>query len=215
MYVDGRLRGPFGETHKVSALPTLQFSCISVVGDITQCITMDAKVAGDLVYVVGKTRDELGASEYYEHFGYVGLNLPKVKPASFMKCYNALSRAVRKELIASCHGIYRGGLGIHLAMVAMAGELGVAVDLSRVPKTGAEKDHTILYSETPGRFIVTVDPRDRSALESTMDNIPCACIGTVCESPDFHVNGLDGNPLIRLPVSELKKAWKETFGRLV
>ncbi|MBW2317340.1 MAG: phosphoribosylformylglycinamidine synthase [Deltaproteobacteria bacterium] len=215
MYVDGRLRGPFGETHKVSALPTLQFSCISVVGDITQCITMDAKVAGDLVYVVGKTRDELGASEYYEHFGYVGLNLPKVKPASFMKCYNALSRAVRKELIASCHGIYRGGLGIHLAMVAMAGELGVAVDLSGVPKTGAEKDHTILYSETPGRFIVTVDPGDRSAFESTMDNIPCACIGTVCESPDFHVNGLDGNPLIRLPVSELKKAWKETFGGLV
>ena len=215
MYVDGHLKGPFGETHKVSALPTLQFSCISVVADITKCITMDAKVAGDLVYIIGKTKDELGASEYYEHFGYVGLNLPKVEPASLMKRFNAISRAVDKELIASCHGIYRGGLGIHLAMVAMAGELGMAVDLSKIPKTGVEKDHVILYSETPGRFIVTVDPKDRSMFESTMDNIPCACIGTVCESPDFHINGLDGKPLIRLPVFELKKAWKETFGGLV
>ena len=46
MYVDGNLAGRYGETHKVSALETLQFSAISVVEDVTRCVTMDSKVAG-------------------------------------------------------------------------------------------------------------------------------------------------------------------------
>jgi phosphoribosylformylglycinamidine synthase II len=84
MYVDGHLRGRYGETHKVSALPTLQFSCTSVVPDITRCVTMDCKFAGDLVYVLGYTKNELGASEYYEHLGYVGLRVPRLDPEPSM-----------------------------------------------------------------------------------------------------------------------------------
>ncbi len=79
MYVDGNLAGRYGETHKVSALETLQFSTISVIEDVTRCVTMDGKIAGDLVYVLGTTRNELGGSEYYEHLGYVGRNVPEVR----------------------------------------------------------------------------------------------------------------------------------------
>jgi len=215
MYVDGHLKGRYGETHKVSALPTLQFSCTGVVEDITRCVTMDAKFAGDLVYVVGETRDELGASEYYEHFGYVGLHVPRLEPDSCMKCYRALSQAVKEELLASCHGIYRGGLGVHLALVSMGGGLGMTVDLSGVPRVGAEQDHVILYSETPGRFIVTIDPKDRSSFESLMDTVPHGSIGTVSEAPELVIKGLGGEPLIDLPVTELKAAWKGPFGELV
>lgn len=214
MYVDGHLTGRYGETHKVSALPTLQFSCTSMVEDITRCVTMDAKFAGDLVYVLGKTRNELGASEYYEHFGYVGLHVPTLEPELCMKCYQALSQAIKEELVASCHGIYRGGIGVHLALVAMAGELGMTVDLSGVPRVEAEKNHVLLYSETPGRFIVTINPKDRSAFESFMDTIPHACIGTVSEGPDFVIKGLKGKPIISVPVSDLKAAWKRPFGGL-
>ncbi|MCK4727354.1 MAG: phosphoribosylformylglycinamidine synthase, partial [Desulfobacterales bacterium] len=215
MYVDGHLKGLYGETHKVSALPTLQFSCTGVVEDITRCVTMDAKFAGDLVYVVGETRDELGASEYYEHFGYVGLHVPRLEPDSCMKCYRALSQAIKEELLASCHGIYRGGLGVHLALVSMGGGLGMTVDLSGVPRVDAEQDHVILYSETPGRFIVTIDPKDRSSFESVMDAVPYGCVGTISEGPELVINGLKGESLINVSVFELKAAWKGPFGELV
>jgi len=215
MYVDGHLKGQYGETHKVSALPTLQFSCTSVISDITRCVTMDCKFAGDLVYVLGETRNELGASEYYEHFGYVGLRVPELRPEASTKLYRALSRAIQEELVASCHAIYRGGLGVHLALVAMGGGLGMDIDLSLVPRSEAEQDHVILYSETPGRFIVTIDPRHRSSFEALFDMLPHACVGMVSRETDLVINGLDGKPIIRVPVSELKAAWKHPFGGLV
>ncbi|MEE4359175.1 MAG: phosphoribosylformylglycinamidine synthase subunit PurS, partial [Desulfococcaceae bacterium] len=80
MYVDGHLPGAYGETHKISALESIQFSGISVVPDIEKCVSMDAKNPGDSVYILGLTRNELGASEYYEHFGYTGMNVPQVRP---------------------------------------------------------------------------------------------------------------------------------------
>jgi phosphoribosylformylglycinamidine synthase len=215
MYVDGHLKGPYGEVHKVSALPTLQFTCTSVVADITRCVTMDAKLAGDLVYVVGETKNELGASEYYEHLGYLGLSVPELQPGLCMKRYQALSRAISEELVASCHGVYRGGLGVHLALAAMGGGLGITIDLSAVPRVDAEQDHVILYSETPGRFIVTINPGDRSSFESLMVSIPHALIGTVSTGNDLVVRGLKGEPVIALPVSELKAAWKLPFGDLI
>ncbi|MDY6951346.1 MAG: AIR synthase-related protein, partial [Thermodesulfobacteriota bacterium] len=215
MYVDGHLTGRYGETHKVSALPTLQFSCTTVIEDITRCVTMDAKCAGDLVYVLGETRNELGASEYYEHLGYVGRHVPQVTPEAFMPLYKAVASAIQEDLLASCHGIYRGGLGIHLALVATAGGLGMTIDLSMVPRRDADQDHVLLYSETPGRFVVTIDPKDQASFESMLGPLPHACIGTVMEGEDLVIKGVKGSPLVSVPVAALKAAWKAPFGGLV
>jgi phosphoribosylformylglycinamidine synthase len=214
MYVDGYLKGRHGETRKVSALPTLQFTCTSVISDVTRCVTMDCKFAGDLVYMLGETRNELGASEYYDHFGHVGLRVPELHSEVSIKLYRALYTAIEEEIVASCHGIYRGGLAVHLALVAMAGGLGMVIDLSKVPEAYADQNHTILYSETPGRFIVTIDPRNRSSFEAHVGGLPCACIGTVSGRPEFVVNGVEGQTVIHVPVSELKAAWKRPFGEL-
>ena len=214
MYVDGYLRGRHGETQKVSALPTLQFTCTSVISDVSRCVTMDSKLAGDLVYLLGETRNELGASEYYERSGHVGLHVPELQPELSMKLYRALNRAIEDELVASCHGVYRGGLGVHLAMVAMAGGLGMNIDLSMVPREDAEQDQVILYSESPGRFIATIDPKNRSSFEACFDTLPHACVGTVSSGLDFVINGLQGNPVIDTSVPELKAEWKRPFGSL-
>jgi phosphoribosylformylglycinamidine synthase subunit PurSL len=72
MYVDGMLEGPFGERRKVSGLPTLLFTVSSVVRDIRVCITMDAKCAGDLVYVLGETGNELGGRRVLPAHGKIG-----------------------------------------------------------------------------------------------------------------------------------------------
>jgi phosphoribosylformylglycinamidine synthase len=215
MYVDGYLTGAYGETHKVSALGTIQFSALSVLPDIEKCVTLDAKFPGDLVYILGLTRNELGGSEYYEHLGYVGRNVPRVEPGIFMAMYRGLGEAVKREWTASIHGIYRGGLGVHLALIAMGGNLGMDVDLQRVPVEGLDRNDKILFSESAGRFVVTIDPRFQSRFEALMQGFPHARIGTVAESPRLDITGIEGSSVLSADISDLKNAWKRPFGDLI
>jgi len=215
MYVDGNLQGRYGETHKVSALETLQFSTISLVDDVTRCVTMDSKVAGDLVYVLGTTRNELGASEYYAHLGYVGCNVPEVRPEEFTPTYRNLMHAMENALVASAHGIYRGGLAVHLAMVAMGGNLGLQADLTQVPGGGGMRADALLFSESAGRFIVTIDPDKREAFEDIFKTSPCACIGTVTDGSVLVINGTGQQTIVGVPIANLKTAWKNLHGDLI
>jgi phosphoribosylformylglycinamidine synthase len=215
MYIDGNIKGKYGETHKVSGLPTIQFTATGVIPDVRKCVTMDAKFVDDLVYVLGITRDELGGSEYYDMFGYVGLNVPQVNLREVIPLYEAVSKAIDEELVASVHGIYRGGLAVHLAQVAFAGELGMQVDLAKVPVENVSTDYKILYSETPGRFIITIAPEDKVRFESLLSGSKYGCIGKVTASEKLVVKGIRGNIIIDKSIFELKSAWKLRFGFLV
>ena len=220
MYVDGHLTGRYGESHKVSALETLQFSATSLVADVTGCVSMELKAPGDLVYILGLTRNELGASEYYEHFDYIGTRVPRVDTETSKKTYRALSQAIAGGLVASAHGIYRGGLGVHLAMTAMGGGLGLDIDLGALPADGADRDDVRLFSESAGRFIVTIDPKHQEAFEALLAGVFFGKIGTVTgEEGHFTVRGLEskqaGGPLIELPVSALKASWMAPLGELI
>jgi phosphoribosylformylglycinamidine synthase len=216
MYVDGHLTGRYGESHKVSALETLQFSATSLVPDVRGCVSMDLKAPGDLVYILGLTKDELGASEYYEHLGYIGTRVPKVDMAASRKLYAALFQIIRQGFVASAHGIYRGGLGVHLAMIAMGGGLGLDVDLTFVPSDGMDRDDTILFSESAGRFIVSIDPKHQEAFEAAMDGNPFGMIGKVTEAGDpLTIRGKAGSSLADLPISVLKEAWLAPLGELI
>jgi phosphoribosylformylglycinamidine synthase len=214
MYVDGNLEGDFGERHKVSGLETLQFTGTSVIEDIQQCLTMDVKMAGDFLYVLGLTRNELGGSEYYDLFGYTGLNVPRVRLKEVLPLYQALESAIRAELVASAHGIYRGGLGIHLALMSMAGVLGLEVELAKVPTQGVEREDTLLYSESAGRFVVSVAPEDRTEFEERFKGLACGRIGRVTEKRRLTARGLAGKDLFNVGLQQLKSAWKKPFGNL-
>ncbi len=214
MYVDGHLPGRYGESHKVSALETMQFSTIGVIDDIEKCVTMDVKSPGDLVYMLGETKNELGGSEYYDLFGYIGINVPRVNPEKFITIYHALYQSIEKGLVASAHGIYRGGMGIHLAMMAMAGNLGLDIDLSGIPADGALRNDALLFSESPGRFLITIASQNRAGFEKLCEKISFACIGKVRQSPVLEIS--DGHKnLISLDVARLKAAWKKPFGDLI
>jgi phosphoribosylformylglycinamidine synthase len=216
MYVDGNLAGRYGEIHKVSALATLQFSAISVVPDVARCVTLDSKIPGDLVYVLGITRNELGGSEYYEHLGHLGLNVPQVRPDECIALYRSLSRAIERELVASVHGVFRGGLAVHLAMVAMAGNLGMTVGLKTVPSQEVNlRDDMLLFAESAGRFIVTLDPRRRHEFEALLRDCAWACVGTVTARPDLVIRGMNDKAILSIPIQELKVAWKKPFGELL
>jgi phosphoribosylformylglycinamidine synthase subunit PurSL len=210
MYVDGHVAGAFGERHKISGLPTMQFTTTTVVPDVGLCQTMEAKRAGDLVYMLGHTRNELGGSEYYDLFGYVGSHVPQLNTRSSTPLYQALQKAIAAGLTASCRGLYRGGLAVHAAMVAFAGQLGMRLDLGRVPTIDSDlRDDQILFSESCGRFLVTVNPADRQSFEGQFSGLPCACVGEVTADQVFVVLGKDGRSLMEESVAELKNSWQQ------
>jgi len=210
MYIDGHLPGEYGETHKISGLPTLLFTATSVILNVDRCLTLDVKEPGDYIYLIGDTRSELGGSEFYELFGYVGLNVPEVRPKDFLQRYRQIEEVIEAGLLASCHGVYRGGLALHLAMKAMAGELGLEVDLAGV----AENPVVALYSESAGRFLVTVAPDDCQRFETLMAEAPLQRLGRVRADQRYVVQWGDRD-LVQTEVGELKATWKQRFGELI
>jgi phosphoribosylformylglycinamidine synthase II len=214
MYVDGNLKGPFGERRKVSGLPTLLFTISSVIEDIHRCVTMNAEFPGDLVYVLGETGDELGGSEFYQVLGETGLNVPTVDTGMVLPLYRALSESLQKNLVTSCHAVTRGGLAVHLALVAMGGELGMEVSVENIQKAPGLSPTRALYSESCGRFVVTVDPSRKQAFEDRFSGMHLTQIGLVTDSPRFIIRDATGTPLINENVLELKEIWQRPFGDL-
>jgi phosphoribosylformylglycinamidine synthase len=209
MYVDGHLPGKYGERHKVSGLPTMQFTATTIVPDIHMCLTMEPKTAGDRVYLLGVTRNELGGSEFYEHFGYTGLNVPQLKPKETRPLYRALESAIAEGLPASCHGIYRGGLGIHAAMAAFAGKLGMNLDLSAMDVDGQCNDYEVLFSETCGRFLVTVPADRQRVFESIFSGLSCKEIGEVTSEARFSIRGRRfAGMLVDESLAALEASWE-------
>ena len=217
MYVDGHLEGQFGERVKVSALETVQFSATSVLDDISKCVTMDPKVTGDFVYVMGATKNELGASEYYDLFGKTGKNIPIVDFDANKICYKVLEKAIDKELVASCHAVARGGLGVHLGLMTMAGGLGLEIDLSCLPLANdSQKDLTDeirLFSESAGRFVLTVAPENKPVFEKLCKGLPVSCVGIVTDNHTcLKIDGQDKKSLVNLSCDALGSAFNKTFG---
>jgi phosphoribosylformylglycinamidine synthase len=100
-------------------------------------------------------------------------------------------------------------------MKAMAGGLGLDVDLSAVPMPEALREDQILYSESAGRFIVTLDPKNQSAFEKLFEGMPVSRIGQVTADPRLVVRGLDGKGIIDITVPALREAWQKPFGDLI
>jgi len=83
MYVDGVLPGRFGETHRVSGLPTLFFTAVIVIPDLRRVVNLDFKEPGDLIYLVGATHPELGGLGVLRAFGLCRTNCSPGPPTGF------------------------------------------------------------------------------------------------------------------------------------
>jgi phosphoribosylformylglycinamidine synthase II len=197
-----------GDT-KISIPPTLLFSTMGKIEDVRKAVTMDAKHEGDLVYVLGVTRNELGGSEWFDMHDCTGNNVPKVDGHRAKKRYDALSRSIGKGTVSSCHDCSDGGLGVALAETAFAGGLGMDIDLSLVPSEGITRDDYLLFSESQSRFVVTVSPEKRQEFETTMEGTILAEVGKVTSSTTFRVVGTKGSEILSEDIAALKKAWQE------
>jgi phosphoribosylformylglycinamidine synthase len=212
-----------GNPVKIDVLPTLMISGIGIVPDVNRCQTPDAKVAGDLVYVVGLTEDKLGGSEYYAMVGeeeqgrgkaYIGSNVPKVDKEANLNTYRAMEDAIERSLVASCASVGMGGLGVALAKVAIGGNLGLDIDVDRMYADGAADDvirlDSLLFSESHGRFVVTVDPDIQDEFEDAMQGINMSFVGKVTSDGSFVVRHKD-EEFVHTSVGSLAESYKSTL----
>ena len=192
----------------ISIPPTVLFSAIGRIENVRCAVTSDAKADGDLVYVLGVTRNELGGSQYYAHHGAIGRTVPRVEALRAACLYNALSHAIERGLVRSCHDCSDGGFGVALAETAFAGALGMKLELDRVPNDGVLREDFLLFSESQSRFVVTVEAPHRRSFEKTMGNLPFARVGTVTAAPRLVIKGFGVRPVVDAAIGDLKEAWQ-------
>jgi phosphoribosylformylglycinamidine synthase len=200
------------EGYKISIPPTVLFSLVSVVPDVSTCVSSDFKRPGDAVYLLGLTRDELGASEYAALLGDSGAGkVPQVDLLSARARYRTLHSAVRHGLVSACHDLSDGGLGTALAEMAIGGELGARIDLDRVPARPRDMPaEEKLYSESPSRLLVCVPQKQRGAFEDIFRGQTLACLGSVIGQGVLQIES-GGSPFLREPIADLARAWKATM----
>ncbi|MCF6267298.1 MAG: phosphoribosylformylglycinamidine synthase subunit PurS [Desulfuromusa sp.] len=193
---------------KISIPPTVLFSVIGKITDARKAVSMDVKQAGDLVYLLGSSADELGGSEYYAQQGELGAQVPQVDAEQALLRYRTLNQAQRQSLIASCHDLSDGGLGVALAESAFSGGLGLQVELSYVDVVQAFREDKLLFSESQSRLLVTIHPEHKEPFEKLFAGQSCSCIGQVIAQPDLIINGLHGQNLVHVALDDLKQAWQ-------
>jgi len=195
---------------KVSIPPTLVISAIGIITDVRKAVTMDVKEVDNPIYIVGETKDELGGSHYYMIHGFKGNNVPSVDLKKAKKSFDELIEAMDKGLIRACHDCSEGGIGVAAAEMAFAGELGIKIDLKKVP-TSLKRNDKILFSESNSRFLVEVKKGKEKEFEKIMEGNVFAKIGEVTADKKLVISGLKGKPVVEENFNELKKVWKSTF----
>ena len=183
MFNDFRGYDEKGNPIAISVPPTLLISAISVMPDFYKTVSPEFKNVGDYIYLLGETNDELGASEYFKFLAKkegnnsIGNNVPKVNLEKNLKTYLALESVIQKELVASAISVTSGGLGIALTKACIGGMLGCQVSLSPIGKTyGVDVK---LFSESQGRILVSVSPKNVKSFEKIMKDIPHTKLGRV------------------------------------
>ncbi|MBU1018891.1 MAG: AIR synthase-related protein [Patescibacteria group bacterium] len=206
MFNDFKGRDHEGNQVRISVPPTLLISSIGVIDDVRECVTMEPKVAGDLIYILGETFDELGGSEYFDYLGFVGNKVPEVNVDKAISLYKAVERA--HGLLASCESIGIGGLGVSLMRMAIASDLGMGIVLN----SDVRADF-LLFSESQSRFVVTVDPKKKAEFEAAMEGLPFGLIGKVREDKKFTIEKPEGEVIVDSDVSKLNDFYRKTFDK--
>ena len=207
-----------GNPVKISVPPTLLISSLGIVPDIRKCQTLDFKAEGDLIYVIGLTKPELGGSEFFAYLGeklrgkrYIGNKVPRVELDRARRRYQTVYQALEQEVLSSIHSVGTGGLGFGFAKMAMAGELGARIDLEMIPTESQLKTLELLFSESQSRFIITIPSELSKKFEEIFAYEDFALVGEVISEPKliFHKGAKEIN---KVEISQLKQSYKRTLG---
>lgn len=200
---------------KTISIPgTLLISGMGVIEDEADIVSSHFKQEGNLVYLLGLTRDELGGSRFYALNNVTGKHVPHLFPDMARHIYHCVYRGIKEKFIVSAHDISEGGLAVALAEMCFGTKLGIDVFLPEVKTYMPQedmRDYIFLFSESPARIIVEVKRENREKFEQTLEEVPFGLIGCINNSSKIKVYGLKGNEVINEDIDVLEYAYHNAF----
>jgi len=188
---------------------TLLISAIAIVPDVNRCVTMDLKRPGNAIYLIGRTKAELGGSHYWSILGHLGNSVPQVEFALAERMYRTVHTLAVERIVRSCHDVSEGGLAVALAEMAFAGLYGAAVDLGPLAgASGIERADWLMFSESPSRFVLEVSPAQEQRFLARTAGLPVCKLGEVGGTARLRIAGTDGREILCEDIDVLKKIWR-------
>jgi phosphoribosylformylglycinamidine synthase len=189
----------YNETNGTAIYPTPVIGMVGLVEDIDHVTTQSFKAAGDLIYLVGETKDEFGGSELQKMtYGRIFGKAPELDLEKEEKAQEQILKAIRSGLVASAHDVAEGGLAV-AAAESLIGSTGLGADI----KVSGNAT-SALFSESQSRFLLSVKKESQEAFESLVD---ATLIGEVTDAPVLYLSNEEGL-LLAEQVDVLKQAWK-------
>ena len=205
---------------KISIPPTLLLSALGWVGDVRRAMDLCGRGPDDGVYVLGETRDELGGSALLALLAsrqdrpeLLGRRPPRITAAESRTVCAALEAAVDGGLVTAAHAPHSGGLGVGLALLGLAADLGLDITL---PDDSNLSVVRALFAESGSRLLVCVGPAEREAFEALLagrQGLPWARLGTLTAEPRLRVRQ-GGDTVVDRSIAELRARFKETLDEL-
>ena len=203
---------------KISVPPTLLFSLIGNHSDVRKAVSSDFKQIGDMIYLVGETHQELGASELAfmlrdESKGKSGIGgrVPQIDTSRNLSLYHSLTKAMSNELVSSAHDCSDAGLAAAVAECCFGCDSGADLDISDIFHADINLDNWgALFGESLGRILVSVKPENSEIFEASMEGHECNYLGKVNSGDDITISH-QGTPILNASMSELRDSWKNTL----
>ena len=133
--------------------PTPTIGMIGILEDKNKMMTLDFKQKGDLIFIIGESKDDISSSEYlYSYHGVKASPAPAFDLEKEFDVHQAIKGLIKNELINAAHDVSDGGLFVALTEMAMPRELGFDI------VTDSEiREDAFLFGEAQGRVLVTVN----------------------------------------------------------
>ncbi|MCG8652322.1 MAG: AIR synthase-related protein, partial [Pirellulales bacterium] len=198
-----------GNRQTIAIPPSLLISAMGQMEDVSQAVTMDAKSAGNQVFLIGATGNELGGSHLALVCQLSGGQVPTVNPSLAKRTFAAMHQAIRGGLVRSCHDLSEGGLAVAAAEMAMAGRLGMQIDLTNL--CGDDLSPTVaLFSESNTRFLVEVPAEKAGEFEACFANedVSAVKLGTI-EAADRLIVKRNDELVLEASIDEVRSAWRQ------
>ena len=156
----------YNETSKGPIKPT---PLIGVLGLIDKKPLKPQKISnGDVIIIIGTTKNELGGSEYYEYVHkFVGGISPAVDFAESKKNMDAVLSLIKKDLAKIIHDCSKGGIGIAISELCIQNHVGCNVWVSKIPGKPLS-DSQILFSESHSRYLLVVEKKNLEKIQSIL-----------------------------------------------
>ncbi len=201
----------YNETDGSSIPPTPTIGMVGLLEDVSWRVRMPFRGHGDVIALLGATRDELGASEFLRTIhGRDEGPCPDIDLEAERRLIDLLVRLAEERRLASAHDVSDGGLAVALAECAMESGLGAQVRLEPGVRPSA-----LLFGESTGRAVITFAAEDEGSVRSAAEaaGVPLAPIGRVGGERLRVTAG--GRVLLDELVATLRELWTNAFARAI